>query len=562
MASKYGEAGDGLVIRIYQTSGDAVKRLELATAPVEPPSDSSGSPSTCACHQSWLFEADEINPAEASFRSRSRNHVVNGEECHSLDLKSIELPPDSKRFKWINPPPVYAESVARPRESSMSKSKDKKGGGFFSKAKRNMNALASRLPVPTTIFEHVFGDANSAALFKKRKPPGVSFRLIAPTEMEPKAEITMDEIMNLIASDIVDQDRLLDYLCFDGGTLTPGDDREADCRKVNDSLCALATSSRIYYNMPDATVSLDIVTFDTMTQAKWFKLGMETILPPSNHRVSCTFEQCPSLLLPYELPRSAIFSCIAMFESGGFDLAPNDLATVMAMSSGDSIFVAAPILCDPGKRCEPHEVRRIVGNIGRAGIAFLIPPSSPRTKKLELESYHMINHDSYDGKLEDCFQSTTLHLGFSGYELAIDVGNHGGRNREAFFLESLIRVHDRGEWVADLDALHALEHATSYIRNDGKKKESRCLHVSNIEGQQSVPATELIAIDRWEELLERPHNAAVLRAHGNWVARLAATVVSAWVGYHTVVVDPDFEGVKCNRCLKDLVGRTDTILII
>ena len=36
-----------------------------------------------------------------------------------------------------------------------------------------------------------------------------------------------------------------------------------------------------------------------------------------------------------------------MFESGGFNLKPDDLSRVMATSAGDSIFIAAPVLCDP-----------------------------------------------------------------------------------------------------------------------------------------------------------------------------------------------------------------------
>ena len=64
-----------------------------------------------------------------------------------------------------------------------------------------------------------------------------------------------------------------------------------------------------------------------------------------------------------------------MFESGGFDLQPDDPSRVMAMLAYDSIFVAASLLCDPAIHSEPHELHRIVGNIGRAGTtAFMVPP--------------------------------------------------------------------------------------------------------------------------------------------------------------------------------------------
>ena len=103
-----------------------------------------------------------------------------------------------------------------------------------------------------------------------------------------------------------------------------------------------------------------------------------------------------------------------MFESGGFNPETDDLDNVMAISAGDSIYVAAPILCDPVFHRKPYEVTRIVGNIGRPGLAFLIPPASPRTRKPELEWYHVINHNPYDRKREDSLQTTSLILDFLG----------------------------------------------------------------------------------------------------------------------------------------------------
>ena len=231
-----------------------------------------------------------------------------------------------------------------------------------------------------------------------------------------------------------------------------------------------------------------------------------------------------------------------MFESGGFDLNPVELDKVMAVSVGDSIFVAAPILCDPAVDSEPHEVRRIVGNIGRAGMSFLIPPSNPRMKRLNLESYQVINHDPYDGKVEDCFQGTTLHLGFSGYELALDVGDHGGKNRDAFFLESLISAHDHGEWIADLDALATVD---SPLLHRARDQKSGCEHSTS--DRQRLPESDLVAIDRWEEMLDRPKGAAVVGTHKNWLARFAAAAVRVKMGNHTILLS----GNECCKCHKE-----------
>lgn len=239
-----------------------------------------------------------------------------------------------------------------------------------------------------------------------------------------------------------------------------------------------------------------------------------------------------------------------MFESGGFDLSPNILDRVMAFSTGDSIYVAASILCDPAIVPKPYEIRRIVGNIGRAGLAFLIPPTSPRIKRLGLESYQVINHHPYNGKLEDNFRSTSLHLGFSGYEFPLDISDHGGRNREAFFIESLISVHDRGEWVADLDTISMNDSAFLHRSPDSDQTSCGCANYAASD-YHGLPTFPLVAIDTWEELLEKPLEAAVVRARGNWLARLAAAAISVRMGHHTVIKF----GVGCRGCGGTILGK-------
>ena len=128
-------------------------------------------------------------------------------------------------------------------------------------------------------------------------------------------------------------------------------------------------------------------------------------------------------------------------------------------------------------------------------------------------------------------------------------------------MESLIRVHDRGEWVADLDALSALEGISLYISEDANEKECTCRHSSSVEELQKRVGTELIAIDRWEDLFETPRNAGVVRAHGNWVARLAAAALSVKMGNETVVAS-DTGNVRCRNCLQMPSNVSDAIYII
>ncbi len=51
---------------------------------------------------------------------------------------------------------------------------------------------------------------------------------------------------------------------------------------------------------------------------------------------------------------------------------------------------------------------------------------------------------------------------------------------------------------------------------------------------------DFASIDCWEELLERPLEEGIVRAHGNWQARLAAAALGVQRGHKTFVLSEDF----------------------
>lgn len=57
------------------------------------------------------------------------------------------------------------------------------------------------------------------------------------------------------------------------------------------------------------------------------------------------------------LDRLHTFACIAYFESDGLDMNPTAFTNVMTLSSGDSIYVAARLICDPAERQPANAVR-------------------------------------------------------------------------------------------------------------------------------------------------------------------------------------------------------------
>ena len=146
-----------------------------------------------------------------------------------------------------------------------------------------------------------------------------------------------------------------------------------------------------------------------------------------------------------DLPtRSQTFACIAKFESGHLNFEPSLLEEVFALCSVDSIYVTNALLCDPCEQPHQIELRRIVGNDGRAGVAMLISPQVPEMEKAKLEAWSFINHADFDGELQDSLEDTSMHLSFSGYKLPLKIGASGHQDVDAFLLKSFIRVRNRG----------------------------------------------------------------------------------------------------------------------
>ncbi|RYP47080.1 hypothetical protein DL768_006807 [Monosporascus sp. mg162] len=237
------------------------------------------------------------------------------------------------------------------------------------------------------------------------------------------------------------------------------------------------------------------------------------------------------------------FACIALFESGSCSVNPDSLRNVMAMATGDSIYIAAALLCDPMETPEPHEVRRIRGNIGKPGIAMLIPPKEIQDKHSSPD-WRVVNHNRYNGKTEDSFQSTSLHLRFTDYTLPIDIGLHGLRDFEIYFLESVVSVHDRGRWVADIDILGVLDSPLLH-----RVYLDQCHHdpLMAIE-QELIENPRLTTIDDWNEILDSSGKASIARAANNWLGRLATVAYSVHQGHPTIVLPSRF----CWTCVCDV----------
>lgn len=153
-------------------------------------------------------------------------------------------------------------------------------------------------------------------------------------------------------------------------------------------------------------------------------------------------------------------------------------------------------------------------------------------REIDTSSWRLDSYHQFDGTISQSFQSTSMHLSFTDYHVPIVDGERGSYDNQVFFLESIISVQDRGEWVADVDPLPLMrydEHRGSSFKKLGMpitntawpKGQASCQHKINSYSDQDITA-----VDTWNELLDAPEGMFVVRAGDNWVSRLAATLIA------------------------------------
>lgn len=304
------------------------------------------------------------------------------------------------------------------------------------------------------------------------------------------------------------------------------------------SLHAFDLASKVYRNLDGATISLKLIS-RPLHKSTW--LPQPLVYSGSNRDMHSITDNGRTASLvpatPISLSRQQSFACIAGFESGSIHLDPQELDYALAMCSENSIFVAAVALSDPFDHAAPDNIKRLVGNIGRPGICFLVAPQDPRIRDLS-DQYNVVTHAPYDCKRENNFKGTSLHLSFTNWAFPLEASGVRTIDQDVLVVESVISVLDRGKWVADLDIL-SIDHE-GLIRMNIKCK---------CESSQEQSEYDYTSIDSWEELLDKPEAVGIFRAHGNWAARLAAVSVLSQQGQgHSIAV---FGPTRiCLKCLE------------
>ncbi|KAI1169835.1 hypothetical protein F4777DRAFT_162614 [Nemania sp. FL0916] len=305
------------------------------------------------------------------------------------------------------------------------------------------------------------------------------------------------------------------------------------------SLMALADISRLYRNWPEATILIGI-TRRPLALAHWASRLEGKVTSRSFHR-------------------STNFACLAMLESGGHNLHPDQLELVMAVAAGNSIYAAESLLQDPSGGDKSNDerfdgIRRIVGSVGHPGVVLLISPPEPRTLELDANKGRFTCITRFDGVLKSTFEETSLHLRLTGLKIPLALAP-GAIDADVLFHEAIVSVFDGSRWVADIDILKSLE-----LENIVRRPGCNCKNNTNRRNLGEVIVNSLgdrlQCVSNWDELLICKENLldneiGVVQSYGNWFARLAVAAFAASKG-HTTIVLPSHS--ICSDCGPRLVS--------
>jgi len=294
------------------------------------------------------------------------------------------------------------------------------------------------------------------------------------------------------------------------------------------SLEALSLATKSYRDLGRATISIGIIS-RPLHQNRWVPPDSELLYDPSRRL----------------LRRQNFFCCIAMLDSGHYDLSPTDFEDVMAISVRNTIYVSKTLLGDPFEASNQHKIALVIGNVGQSGMVLMVAPQAPRVRPPDLNHWREVTYAIFTGKLDDCFKATSLHLSFTEFILPLTSSKkrRGAIDNDLKLVETLISAHDRGKWIGDIDVLAIYKENSQQLQRFEPFK--TCKH-----NKSSSYPHRLTSLDNWEEILDAPEdfgqeNAGIVRASNNCLARIATACISVQLGHKTVVLPSE---VTCWHC--------------
>ncbi|KAH7171283.1 hypothetical protein EDB81DRAFT_194724 [Dactylonectria macrodidyma] len=511
-------------IAFYTCHVDGGFYVEWATIlPVDPlaveGSASEGKEDAQKTNARWIYYQDsDRHPTTHSLLDKRQKHIQNsGELCTIVSKKILaraitleQLNNGEMVVTWEEPPPLFGSPAASIKFKSLTLGATALGATDFCLFIRESllegrvtRALASHGLTPSLAWLNSGPDVDVIVRHFKLLQPSRDFE--KSTTKRRKVVLEPSSLNSTAHPDP------LDSLSEDSGSLRKLHEASIDFLI---SIRALELATIIYRQLPTATVSLKVIDQE-LSKAHWIPTCLKNI----QNSGARDFRQVVSMSVEEEslkLSRCNVFAAIAMFESGFLNIDSEQLSEVVALCSEDSIFVSGILLSDPVTNCLGINMRHLVGNIGQAGMVFMVAPMSPQIRPPKYDP-RVVRQHTYDGKCTDKFKGTSLHLSFTNWKFALDWNNTGEIDQQVFLMESVISVQDKGQWVADIDVLE-LE------RSQPQVVEFQC----DCYRDAPPPASEdILSLESWEEILDPPPSVGVIRSNKNWVARLAAITILA-----------------------------------
>jgi hypothetical protein len=380
--------------------------------------------------------------------------------------------------------------------------------------------------------------------------------------------ITPSVMINLLTEQLrsgkINPDKLAQHIAHLPADDMCGHSSSPEHQVFFDSLKAVRKLSDLYREWPEATVSIEI-TRRSIGLALWN-------FPELGRYEADTSTQ--SLAVKH---RAEKFACIAMMETGDHDLHYSDLESVVALASGNSIYVAESLLQDPSIHDRSRDpefvgIRRILGNLDRPGVVMLVPPKSSLIREPDLKSWKLVQQADFDGILSDSFKQTSLHLSFTDFEVPIAIKS-GAVDAEVVLLEALVSVHDGRQWVADFHD-RAIRRETFLEPFIVTGCSTTCEGPPNKELGQALfqdLGRKLKSINNWDELLCSQDNLlrdeiGVVQTHNNWTSRLAASVICNRKRIPSTVLPSQPTCAECNKKIVDSISwkasRGPSVIIV
>ncbi|KAI3327294.1 hypothetical protein HD806DRAFT_388891 [Xylariaceae sp. AK1471] len=303
-------------------------------------------------------------------------------------------------------------------------------------------------------------------------------------------------------------------------------------------LRVLSAGKELYTGLPGATISPNVLE----TNKLFAVIGYHGVqhYDVRNVRHHRTRES----ILRHQFTQGTAFRLLVFLETGhyastfGQSQYPgppgHEWNRIFAVSTENTLYIDPMILSNPKTDTSGmYGIRRVQGNVGMPGLTLIgwyTNSYELDLKKPDPNNWQIVNHHPFDGKLEDYFSGTSLHLRFTGYSQALNFGAHN-RIANGTLVEAVVSAFDQGQWVGDIDIMRALQ-ASRYLRTVHRRP--GC-HASTVN---KLPQQELIAIENWEELLSHhPSLPGVVKCHGNWQARLTAASLCVQLQYRTLLFD-------------------------